>query len=320
MPWYDGSPLLSHLERLHVASRPQPRRRPVPGPVRRSGRSRTTSSTTAATPGPSRRACSSRATRSWRCRRASSRRSPAIDTADGEVDEAFPPMAVTITLADELDISRGDMLCRPHNMPTVAQDIDAMVCWMDETAPLAKGRKYADQAHDPLGASDGPRARLPDRRQHAPPRRDRRPSSSLNEIGRVQLRVTQPLFVDPYQQNRDDGLVHPGRRGLEPDGRRRDDRAAPRGLIARAGLLDALASPARCPPGGPFRGPILTSVLRLDPIRLDEAIGCLMLTSGTVGDDPSPCVRAEDGWRSQRTSTKRARPMPSVGPRAASLD
>ena len=52
-------------------------------------------------------------------------------------------MSVTVTLKDHLDISRGDMLCRPHNIPTVAQEIDAQVCWMDESAPMTKGGKYA---------------------------------------------------------------------------------------------------------------------------------------------------------------------------------
>src|SRR5216117_2998306 len=59
-----------------------------------------------------------------------------IDTAAGPVDEAYPPMSVTVRLADELDVARGDMICRPHNAPTVAQDIEAMICWMDETRPL----------------------------------------------------------------------------------------------------------------------------------------------------------------------------------------
>src|SRR3954466_8467032 len=53
-----------------------------------------------------------------------------IDTFDGPVDEAFPPMAVTVRLADDIDVSRGDMICRIHNQPNVSQDIDAMVCWM----------------------------------------------------------------------------------------------------------------------------------------------------------------------------------------------
>ncbi|HLI56444.1 MAG TPA: GTP-binding protein, partial [Actinomycetota bacterium] len=65
-----------------------------------------------------------------------------IETYDGPVEEAFPPMAVTVTLADHLDVSRGDMICRPHNMPQVSQDIDAMVCWMIEGAPLRVGGRY----------------------------------------------------------------------------------------------------------------------------------------------------------------------------------
>src|SRR5205814_7488495 len=66
-----------------------------------------------------------------------------IDPPDGPVDEAYPPMSVTIRLEDELDVSRGDLICRPHNRPAVAQDIEAMVCWMDETRPMAVGGKYA---------------------------------------------------------------------------------------------------------------------------------------------------------------------------------
>ena len=58
-----------------------------------------------------------------------------------EVDEAFSPMAVTIRINDEIDISRGDMIVRPNNQPTVAQDIDAMVCWMNERISLRPGSK-----------------------------------------------------------------------------------------------------------------------------------------------------------------------------------
>src|SRR5690606_32302176 len=59
-----------------------------------------------------------------------------IDTADGEVEEAVPPMSVTIRLAEDVDVSRGDMFARPANSPEVTQDVDAMICWMDETASL----------------------------------------------------------------------------------------------------------------------------------------------------------------------------------------
>ena len=77
-----------------------------------------------------------------------------IDTADGPVAEAFPPMSVTVRLDDEIDISRGDMICRPNNAPAVAQDIEAMICWMDESQPLRGGRQVHGQAHDPHGARD----------------------------------------------------------------------------------------------------------------------------------------------------------------------
>ena len=65
-----------------------------------------------------------------------------IDHYGGPVDEAFPPMSVTIRLADDLDVSRGDMISRPHNTPTVTQDVDAMVCWFSER-PLRAGTRYA---------------------------------------------------------------------------------------------------------------------------------------------------------------------------------
>ena len=71
-----------------------------------------------------------------------------IDTADGPVDEARPPMAVTLLLADDLDISRGDMICRPHNQPDAAQDLDAMVAWMDSDAPAGAAPDLHAQAHD----------------------------------------------------------------------------------------------------------------------------------------------------------------------------
>src|SRR5690554_1241466 len=63
-----------------------------------------------------------------------------IDTYDGELDKAFPPMSVTITLEDEIDISRGDMIVRENNVPHVGQDIDLMVCWLNEKPLAPKGR------------------------------------------------------------------------------------------------------------------------------------------------------------------------------------
>jgi bifunctional enzyme CysN/CysC len=127
-----------------------------------------------------------------------------IDTADGPVDEAFPPMSVTVRLTDEIDISRGDMLCRPHNAPTVAQDIEAMICWMDETAPLRVGTKYAIK-HTTRSARTvvrGLQYRLDVNTLH---RDETALELGLNEIGRVRLRSTVPLLADEYRRNRTTG-------------------------------------------------------------------------------------------------------------------
>ncbi|BCJ53971.1 hypothetical protein Asp14428_54460 [Actinoplanes sp. NBRC 14428] len=128
----------------------------------------------------------------------------AIDTADGPVDEAFPPMSVTVRLADEIDISRGDMICRPHNAPAVAQDVEAMICWMDETAPLRIGAKYTIK-HTTRTARTvvrGLQYRLDVNTLH---RDEDAPQLALNEIGRVRLRTTVPLLADEYRRNRTTG-------------------------------------------------------------------------------------------------------------------
>jgi len=128
----------------------------------------------------------------------------AIDTADGPVGEAFPPMSVTVRLSDEIDISRGDMICRPHNAPDVAQDIEAMLCWMDESAPLRVGGKYSIK-HTTRTARTvvrGLQYRLDVNTLH---RDDTADQLTLNEIGRVRLRTTVPLLADEYRRNRTTG-------------------------------------------------------------------------------------------------------------------
>ena len=128
----------------------------------------------------------------------------AVETADGEVDEAFSPMSVTIRLEDEIDISRGDMICRPHNQPTVAQDIDAMVCWMDESASLQVGKKYSIKHTSRMARCviRDVQYRLDVNTLH---RDEETHSLSLNEIGRVRLRTTVPLMADDYSRNRTTG-------------------------------------------------------------------------------------------------------------------
>ncbi len=127
----------------------------------------------------------------------------AIDTYDGPVDEAFSPMSVTMRLADDIDVSRGDMICRPHNRPAVGQDLDAMVCWMTDR-PLQEGdflalkhttrwvRAVVREVHYRLDVNSLHRDESAD-------------ALHLNDVGRISLRVTQPLFYDGYRRNRHTG-------------------------------------------------------------------------------------------------------------------
>jgi bifunctional enzyme CysN/CysC len=124
-----------------------------------------------------------------------------IDTADGPVDEARPSMAVTLLLADDLDISRGDMICRPHNRPTPSQDLDAMVAWMDSDRPLTLRTIYTLKH-----TTRTVRAMVTELRYrldvHTLHREEGVAELALNEIGRITLRATAPLFADDYRRNR----------------------------------------------------------------------------------------------------------------------
>ena len=127
-----------------------------------------------------------------------------IDRFGAPVEEAFPPSSVTVRLADEIDISRGDMICRANNQPTVTQDVHAQVCWFSPTAPLQRDRVYAIK-HTTKWA----RAKVTDllyRLDVNTLSRDEAVHAlTLNDIGRVKLRTTQPLFVDEYRRNRNTG-------------------------------------------------------------------------------------------------------------------
>ncbi|HUZ20930.1 MAG TPA: GTP-binding protein [Acidimicrobiales bacterium] len=127
----------------------------------------------------------------------------AIETADGPLQEAFPPMSVVVRLADELDISRGDMICRARNQPTIGQDLSAMVCWMSD-ATLSVGSKLALKH-----TTRWVRALVRDlhyRLDVNTLRRDRSVAGlGLNDIGRIDLRTTAPLFYDDYRRDRTTG-------------------------------------------------------------------------------------------------------------------
>lgn len=126
-----------------------------------------------------------------------------IDVFDKEVDLAFPPMSVVIRLEDDVDISRGDMICRASNAPSVSQDIDAMVCWM-ATEPMRPRQKLAIKHTSRVSKAivTAIKYRLDINTLH----RDLESNSlGLNEIGRVTLRSVSPLLCDPYSKNRTTG-------------------------------------------------------------------------------------------------------------------
>jgi bifunctional enzyme CysN/CysC len=200
--WYGGPPLLWHLEHLHVASdrnmrdvrfpvqyviRPQTDEHhdyrgyagQVAGGVLKAG------DEVLVLP-------SGRSTRIAR-----------IETFDGDVTEAFPPMSVTVHLEDDLDVARGDLICRPNNHPKPARRLDATICWMTER-PLKPGARLAikQTTRNARVVVDELRYRLDVNTLH----RDLEATElGLNDIGRVSLKTSSPLIVDAYTRNRSTG-------------------------------------------------------------------------------------------------------------------
>jgi sulfate adenylyltransferase subunit 1 len=121
------------------------------------------------------------------------------------LSEAFPPMSVVITLEDDIDISRGDMIVKENNGPNVGQDIDIMMCWMSEK-PMIPNGKYAVK-HTTADA----RCLVKEVKYKVDVNTLEKvlddKSIGLNEIARVSLRTTKPLFFDSYRQNRKTGAL-----------------------------------------------------------------------------------------------------------------
>jgi len=204
MSWYEGPTLLHHLEELHIASdrnlvdarfpvqyviRPQSERHPdyrgyagtVASGVFRPGDEVVVlpsgfTSTIAAIDGP----------------------------GGSPVTDAFSPMAVTIRLADDVDVSRGDLIARVGNHPTVDQDLDATVCWLSDRGELAAGNRYTLKHTTRVV-----KAKVTDlvyRLDVNTLHRDQGATAlGLNEIGRVRLRTQAPVLFDDYHRNRDTG-------------------------------------------------------------------------------------------------------------------
>ena len=201
LAWYRGPTLLGHLETVHVASdhnlidarfpvqwvvRPQSADHPdyrgyagqVAGGVLRPG------DEVVVLP-------SGRATRIT-----------AIEQAGAAIAAAVPPMSVTLHLADDLDVGRGDLICRPSNRPAVTQDVDAMLCWMTDQPLAPRGRYALKHTTRWTRAIAGDIAYKLDVQTG-----ERVPASELrlNDLGRVRLRTTAPIFADAYRRNRTTG-------------------------------------------------------------------------------------------------------------------
>jgi bifunctional enzyme CysN/CysC len=199
MPWYQGPPLLYHLEHVHIASdrnlidvrfpvqwviRPQSASAPdyrayagqVAGGVIRPG------DEVVVLPG------------------GQHSRVAAIDTFDGPLAEAFPPMSVALRLEDDIDVSRGSTIVRTHNQPTVSNSFESLICWMSER-PLDKRRRYLVKHTTRtamLGAVDV-RYRIDVDTLH---RDEGATTLELNDLGRVHLELSSPLVFDSYRRNR----------------------------------------------------------------------------------------------------------------------
>ena len=202
MPWYEGPPLLYHLEHVHVASDRNlvDARFPVQWVIRpmsdeyhdyrgyagevASGVFRAGDEVVVLPSGLETRIAG-------------------IDTYDGPLEEAFPPLSVTVRLEDDLDVSRGDMICRLHNRPIETRELEAMVCWMSERPLLPSGRyRIKHTTRTVLAKADELRYRIDVNTLH---RHEDVTTLSLNEIGRLRLRLSSPLFLDEYRRNRTTG-------------------------------------------------------------------------------------------------------------------
>jgi bifunctional enzyme CysN/CysC len=202
MPWYKGAPLLYHLEHVHIASDRNliDTRFPVQWVIRPMTEEHHDYRGYAGQvaggilrPGDDVVVLPSRA----------HSRIAAIDSFDGPIDAAYPPMSVTIRLEDELDISRGDTIVRPDNQGVLAESFDATVCWMSEK-PLREGARYAIKQTTRAGRATvrSLRYRIDVNTLH---RDTSQTELGLNDIGRVTLRLSTPLAFDTYSRNRTTG-------------------------------------------------------------------------------------------------------------------
>jgi sulfate adenylyltransferase large subunit len=206
MPWYDGPSLLHHLEHVHIASDRNmiDVRFPVQYVIRPHAATDAELHDYRGYAGQVAGGVLKPGDEVLHLPSGFSTRVRRIESAGTQVPEAFAPMSVTLLLDDDVDISRGDMICRPNNRPAVAQDIEAMVCWMSSEAVLARRSRLVVKH-----TSRTVKAIVTDLHYRIDVNTLHRDESAaqlgLNEIGRVRLRLTQPIFCDPYARNRTTG-------------------------------------------------------------------------------------------------------------------
>ncbi len=128
-----------------------------------------------------------------------------VDFFQEKLEEAFPPMSVTIQLEDDIDISRGDMIVKEGNMPEIGQDLDLMVCWMNQRK-LMEGGKYAlkHTTRDARCVIREIKYKVDINTLH---RLENDKEIGMNDIGRISIRTTLPLFYDSYRRNRVTGSL-----------------------------------------------------------------------------------------------------------------
>jgi len=207
MDWYDGLPLLEYLEEVDVAY-DHPHERPARFPVQWVIRPSSGSQEERDYRGYAGQLASGALRRGDEVSvlpGAGRTRIAAIETYDGELEEAVAPMSLTLRLEDELDVSRGELICHPEQEPAVSRELAADVCWMAD-APLRPGGRYllkqtsrtataiVDQIEDTVDVHTLQRAAAASGTE-----------LGLNDIGRVRLRTSVPLAFDPYGSNRRTG-------------------------------------------------------------------------------------------------------------------
>jgi len=197
MPWYHGPSLLEFLENVHVSSDRNfdDLRYPVQYVLRPDIKFRGFSTSVAS--GIIRKGDEVMVLPSMKKSKVQS-----IVTYDGELDYAFPPQSVTVTLEDEIDISRGDMLVHPDNLPRVERQFEAMLVWMDENDMNLSSQFYIKHANNNTKARIDAVKYKVDVNTLEKSNIER---FQLNEIGRVVITTTKPLFFDPYKKNKQTG-------------------------------------------------------------------------------------------------------------------